>query len=71
MSKRYGNLEVQEKAGEMWLSVASIDGGKDDADKWIAANGMDGKTYRVVRAYSAVDVKVRITETRLLTEVSG
>jgi len=67
MSKRYGSLEVQARIDGGWQGVASIDGGKDEGDKWISQHGQDGKTYRVIRAYPAVEVSVKVTETRTMT----
>jgi len=67
VSKRYGNLEIEEQRGDAWASVASVDGGKDEADKWISQHGQDGKRYRVVRSYPPVDVAVQVVETRTVT----
>jgi ribosomal protein L16/L10AE len=68
MSKRYGKVEVQMRTSdEMWLTAASIDGGRGDGDKWIKENGGDGDMYRVVRVYPSVVVALEVQTKRTLT----
>jgi len=70
MRKRYGDVTVEQvESGKAWVGVASIDGGKDDAKKWIVENGVLGETYRIARIYPE-RITVKATERRFLASTA-